>query len=177
MTLAERVIDLAIQIQQIPAPTFEEAGRAEFVRAMFEREGLDVSVDEVGNVYGRLTVDGHKSQVAKPLIVTAHLDTVFPEGTTHRGDDVQPFKPGVLVAASGLDVEIVPMGVAYPDGAEYWQESFVAHLGRFARRPRTRVGVSVGEPRRAKARAAVLAEELHAEVQRLTHEARTLVDR
>ena len=85
MTLAERVIDLAIQIQQIPAPTFAEGKRAEFVRGMFEREGLsDVSVDAVGNVYGRLKVDGHKSQVAKPLIVSAHLDTVFPADTDLR---------------------------------------------------------------------------------------------
>ena len=48
LKLAERVIELAIQIQQIPAPTFGEGKRAEFVRGLFEREGLeDVFVDEV----------------------------------------------------------------------------------------------------------------------------------
>lgn len=85
MTLAERVVDLAIQIQQIPAPTFAEGKRAEFVRGLFEREGLsDVSVDAVGNVLGRWSqVTGHKSKV-KPLIVSAHLDTVFPADTNLR---------------------------------------------------------------------------------------------
>jgi acetylornithine deacetylase/succinyl-diaminopimelate desuccinylase-like protein len=71
----QRIIDLAIEIQQIPAPTFEERMRAEFVRGLFIREGLsDVSIDEVGNAYACLKGKGS----AKPLIVSAHLDTVFP---------------------------------------------------------------------------------------------------
>jgi len=81
LRLAERVIDLAIQIQQIPAPTFGEARRAEFVRASFVNEGLqDVSIDEVGNVVARLPGNGN----GKPLIVSAHLDTVFPIETDLR---------------------------------------------------------------------------------------------
>jgi acetylornithine deacetylase/succinyl-diaminopimelate desuccinylase-like protein len=80
-SIAERVIERAIEIQQIPAPTFEEAQRAEFVRAKFLEEGLqDVAVDEAGNVYGRIQVKGRTSHV-KPLIVSAHLDTVFPKAT------------------------------------------------------------------------------------------------
>ncbi|MDL1911484.1 M20/M25/M40 family metallo-hydrolase [Chloroflexi bacterium CFX6] len=77
--IIERIIELAIRIQQIPAPTFHERKRAEFVRELFEEEGLeDVSIDEAGNVYGLLSnVTGQKSNV-KPLIVSAHLDTVFP---------------------------------------------------------------------------------------------------
>ena len=74
----QRIIDLAIEIQQIPAPTFNESKRAEFVREVFTREGLsDVSIDEVGNVYGVLKVEGRTSNV-KPLIISAHTDTVFP---------------------------------------------------------------------------------------------------
>jgi len=97
LKLAERVIELAIQIQQIPAPTFREGKRAEFVRGLFEREGLsDVFVDEVGNVLGRFQVKGLRSQV-KPLVVSAHLDTVFPMETDLRvrreGDKV--FGPGI----------------------------------------------------------------------------------
>jgi tripeptide aminopeptidase len=75
----QRIIDLAIQIQQIPAPTFDEGRRAEFMRALFQEEGLkDVSVDDAGNVYGRWTVDSGRRTDAKPLIVSAHMDTVFP---------------------------------------------------------------------------------------------------
>ena len=72
------VLDLAIQIQQIPAPTFSEGERAEFVRGLFLKENLkDVSMDLLGNVYARLP---GKQKKAKPLIVSAHLDTVFPAG-------------------------------------------------------------------------------------------------
>lgn len=72
------MIDLAIQIQQIPAPTFAEGPRGEFVRELFIKENLkDVSMDSPGNVYARLPGTG-KQKKAKPLIVSAHLDTVFP---------------------------------------------------------------------------------------------------
>lgn len=75
----QRILDLAVQIQQIPAPTFHESQRAEFVHRRFEREGLqEVSMDEAGNVYGLLSpVTPHPSQ-SRPLVVSAHLDTVFP---------------------------------------------------------------------------------------------------
>lgn len=75
----DRIVNLAIQIQQIPAPTFDEAKRAEFVRQMFECEGLDdISVDESGNVYGLWSQNESRKSKNKPLIVSAHLDTVFP---------------------------------------------------------------------------------------------------
>jgi acetylornithine deacetylase/succinyl-diaminopimelate desuccinylase-like protein len=70
------LIDLAIQIQQISAPTFSEGQRGEFVRGLFLKENLkDVSMDSLGNVYARLP---GRQKNAKPLIVSAHLDTVFP---------------------------------------------------------------------------------------------------
>ena len=79
---ANRLIDLAIDFQQIPAPTFEEAKRAKFVRKLFLQEKLEnVTIDKTGNVYGRLPrVHGQKSHT-KPLIVSAHMDTVFPADT------------------------------------------------------------------------------------------------
>ena len=74
----DRIIELAIQIQQIAAPTFHEQERAEFVRNLFEEEGLeDVSIDETGNVYGLLKGNSQTLNV-KPLVISAHLDTVFP---------------------------------------------------------------------------------------------------
>jgi len=105
-SIAERVIERAVEIQQIPAPTFDESKRAEFVRKLFVEEGLkDVLVDEVGNVYGLLSKvegaalslsKGQRSKV-KPLIVSAHLDTVFPKGTNldvkREGEKI--FGPGL----------------------------------------------------------------------------------
>ncbi len=74
--LLERLLELAIAIQQIPAPTFEEGSRAEFVRQRFLAEDLlNVSMDSMGNVYGRYPGTGR----AKPLVITAHMDTVFPK--------------------------------------------------------------------------------------------------
>ncbi len=76
--LIDQVLERAIAIQQIPAPTFAEGRRAQFVRQEFDREGLqDVSLDSTGNVYGRLPGAG----AAPALVVSAHLDTVFPPET------------------------------------------------------------------------------------------------
>ncbi len=74
--LYKKIIDLAVEIQQVAAPTFAEGPRGEFVRGLFEKEKLeDVSMDALGNVYARLPGKHKKS---KPLIISAHLDTVFP---------------------------------------------------------------------------------------------------
>jgi len=75
----QRTIDLAVQIQQIPAPTFNETKRAQFVRDLFASEGLsEVSMDEVGNVYGLLSSGKPLNAKSQPLIISAHTDTVFP---------------------------------------------------------------------------------------------------
>jgi acetylornithine deacetylase/succinyl-diaminopimelate desuccinylase-like protein len=76
-----RVIELAVQIQQIPSPTFQEQNRAKFVESLFLAENLkDVCIDETGNVFAHLVGRGSR----KPLIVSAHLDTVFPLETDLR---------------------------------------------------------------------------------------------
>jgi tripeptide aminopeptidase len=76
---ASRLLDLAIQIQQIPAPTFHEEKRAEFVRACFQAEGLSgVQVDSVGNVFACLPAAAPSPAARRPVVISAHLDTVFP---------------------------------------------------------------------------------------------------
>ena len=76
--LVERVLEMAVGVQQVAAPTFAEGERAAFVQQRFAAEGLtEVSRDAVGNVYARLEGSGQ----ARPLVVSAHLDTVFPAGT------------------------------------------------------------------------------------------------
>ena len=79
--LVDKIIELAVEIQQIPAPTFAEAKRAAFVHELYLGEELDdVETDAVGNVYGRIKGNGD----AAPLIICAHLDTVFPAETDLR---------------------------------------------------------------------------------------------
>ena len=95
--LMKSVIELAVQIQQIPAPTFDEKQRGEFVRGLFVQEGLqDVLTDKWGNVFGRWNKGGQSSS-EKPLIVSAHLDTVFPSGTNLevKREEDKIYGPGI----------------------------------------------------------------------------------
>jgi 1-acyl-sn-glycerol-3-phosphate acyltransferase len=71
---------------------------------------------------------------------------VFPEGTTFRGDEVRPFKRGAFSAARGLDVKVMPIGVAYEPGCEFVDETFNEHVARVGRRRRTPIWVCLGEP-------------------------------
>jgi tripeptide aminopeptidase len=100
-SLVERVLDLAITIQQIPAPTFAEQPRANFLQEVFTAEGLsDVECDAAGNVLGRLP-----GKIAgRPLLVTAHLDTVFPAGTdlSFHFENDQIYGPGIGDNSLGL---------------------------------------------------------------------------
>ncbi len=80
--IVAKVLDLAIAIQHIPAPTFGEVQRARFVFDRFISDDLcDVEMDDLGNVYGHLPGIGN----APPLVVSAHSDTVFPENTVLEG--------------------------------------------------------------------------------------------
>ncbi len=101
MDIPERVLDLAIQIQQIPAPTFQEEQRAAFVRDLFLKEGLShVEIDMLGNVYAMLPGEGER----RPLVVCAHTDTVFPLETdlsVHRETE-RIIAPGIGDNSLGL---------------------------------------------------------------------------
>ncbi|MBN1966062.1 MAG: M20/M25/M40 family metallo-hydrolase [Anaerolineae bacterium] len=65
----------AIRIQQIPAPTFHEHARAEYVMTHWEACGLtDRTLDDHANAFGRLP---GTDPTAPPLLISAHTDTVF----------------------------------------------------------------------------------------------------
>jgi acetylornithine deacetylase/succinyl-diaminopimelate desuccinylase-like protein len=67
-----------VEIQQIPAKTFHEQQRGQFIYTTFQKSGLKNSfIDAAGNVYAQLKGRGER----QPLVVSAHLDTVFPPGT------------------------------------------------------------------------------------------------
>ena len=83
-----------IRLCQIPAPPFHEGARAQAMKTAFEQAGLaNVRLDRVGNVLG------HRPGVAsRPhLVVAAHLDTVFPEGT-----DVRVARDGSRLKGPGI---------------------------------------------------------------------------
>jgi len=96
------VIERAIKIQQIPAPTFSEQKRAAFVAQEFRSEGLqDVSIDPIGNVYGRLPGG---NPTGAPVLVCAHSDTVFPAETdlAIRKENGKIFGPGLGDNSTGV---------------------------------------------------------------------------
>ncbi len=82
-----------IRITEIPAPSTKEQERGAYVRRVMEEEGLEVSVDALGNVTGRRRGIGGGPTV----VFAAHLDTVHPEGT-----DVTVRRDGDLLHAPGI---------------------------------------------------------------------------
>ena len=100
---ADQVVETAVAIQQIAAPTFAEEKRAAFIAARFETIGLsDVTKDELHNVYGRYPAATPGSR--PPVILSAHSDTVFPADTdlTIRRNGRNIYGPGLGDNAVGL---------------------------------------------------------------------------
>lgn len=92
--LVDRLLDLTIRIQGIPAPTFRERQRAEFVQDLFQQEGLqEILIDSPGNVFGKVGGSGR----ARPVVLSAHLDTVFPLNVdlTARREADRVYGPGI----------------------------------------------------------------------------------
>ena len=90
-----------IELTEIPAPPFKEEARAARYAEMLREAGLDnVMIDEVGNVVGRRPGQNGNRVVG----FSAHLDTVFPEGTdvTVRFDDETMYAPGIGDNTRGL---------------------------------------------------------------------------
>lgn len=89
-----------VELSEIPAPPFREARRAGRVAELLGEVGLAPDVDDVGNV---VAVRPGKANEAL-LVVSAHLDTVFPPGTdvsvTREGDLLRG--PGISDDARGL---------------------------------------------------------------------------
>lgn len=90
----DRVIADTITLVEIPAPPFKETARGEAYAKMLAEAGLkDVKTDPEGNVMALRPGTG-----GGPLVViAAHLDTVFPEGTAVKvkKEGTKLFAPGI----------------------------------------------------------------------------------
>ena len=95
------ILDLQMHVCEIPAPPFHEDQRGLELKHLFEELHLkDVRIDKAGNVIGvRPGAAPHPN-----LVFSAHLDTVFPEGTnvkvTRTGDVMKG--PGIGDDCRGL---------------------------------------------------------------------------
>jgi tripeptide aminopeptidase len=101
-TEAQTIAD-QIRFCEIPAPEFKEEVRGKELARVFTQLGLqNVRVDKVGNVLG-----DYAGAAAHPhLVLAAHLDTVFPEGT-----DVKVKREGNLLKGPGIGDDCRGLGV------------------------------------------------------------------
>jgi tripeptide aminopeptidase len=78
--MSEILLANLVMVGEIPAPTFNEERRVEFILDRFREAGLtDCSTDEAGNGIGFLPgTEGEHS-----ILINAHADTVFNEKTDH----------------------------------------------------------------------------------------------
>jgi len=88
-----------IRITEIPAPPFHESVRAAYMKKALASVGLHVKTDATGDVIGE--IPGSSPEI---VMVTAHLDTVFPEGTdVHvKREGKQLLAPGISDNGTGL---------------------------------------------------------------------------
>jgi acetylornithine deacetylase/succinyl-diaminopimelate desuccinylase-like protein len=89
-----------VQLARIPAPPFGEQARSEWLLERFlELDLADVHADEVGNVFGVRPGDS-----ARYVVISAHMDTVFPAGTplNVRQQGTKLYGPGVSDNGAGL---------------------------------------------------------------------------
>ena len=92
--------DEQARLTEIPAPTFQESERAAAVKVLLSAVGLEVTTDKTGNVIGLLRGTLDKEVV----VLSAHLDTVFPAGTevkVHR-EKSRMTAPGISDNGAGL---------------------------------------------------------------------------
>ena len=89
-----RTIDDQIRICEVEAPPFQEAKRAEMYAGLLRETGLrNVRIDAEGNVIAE-----RPGAAARPnVVLSAHLDTVFPRGT-----NVKVRRDGYVLRGAGI---------------------------------------------------------------------------
>ena len=89
-----RTLSDQIRICEVEAPPFQEAQRAQLYAQMFRDAGLkNVRIDAEGNVIGE-----RPGASARPnVVMSAHLDTVFPKGT-----NVKVRRQGYILRGPGI---------------------------------------------------------------------------
>jgi tripeptide aminopeptidase len=99
----DAIVRTQITVAQIAAPTGEEQERGGWIARRFRDCGLsDIHTDDAGNVIGRR--EGNPDLA--PVVICAHLDTVFPRDTdlSIRRDGVRLVGPGINDNGRGLAV-------------------------------------------------------------------------
>jgi acetylornithine deacetylase/succinyl-diaminopimelate desuccinylase-like protein len=103
--LDAEILATQIEIARIAAPTGGERQRARWVAERFAGFGLRAVLDAEGNVVARFP----GAYAAAPVVICAHLDTVFPETTMLdiRRTGERVVGPGICDNGRGLAVMLV----------------------------------------------------------------------
>ena len=92
--LEPETLEQQVAFCEIPAPPFTEQARAAYAKEQFIKLGLkNVHIDKEGNVLG----ERPGKNPDQMLVFSAHLDTVFPEGT-----DTKVKREGNMLIAPGI---------------------------------------------------------------------------
>ena len=90
----DRVVADTVMLTEIPAPPFKEVTRGKAYKRLMEEAGIkSVEIDPEGNVLALRPGTGGGSLV----VIAAHLDTVFPEGTP-----IKVKREGTRLSAPGI---------------------------------------------------------------------------
>ncbi len=92
----DRIVGEIVTLTEIPAPPFKEAARARAYAEMLKAAGLtEVEIDAEGNAMGLRRGMGPAG--GPVVVISAHLDTVFPEGTPIkvRREGTKLYAPGI----------------------------------------------------------------------------------
>jgi tripeptide aminopeptidase len=98
-----RIMDWQAEMVEIAAPPFHERDRAAWLCERFRELGLEaVDIDPSGNALGYLP--GDRDPVAPCLLLSAHIDTIFPAGPAiHAEREIHRLKaPGACDNGAGL---------------------------------------------------------------------------
>jgi len=127
----DRMVAEIVKLTEIPAPPFKEAARASAYRDMLKDAGLeDVEIDEEGNAMGVYRGTGPVGGPA--VMIAAHLDTVFPEGTPVkvRREGTRLHAPGIGDDTRGLAVLLAYARAMKEGGIRVKQDIiFVGNVG------------------------------------------------
>jgi len=128
------VTEQHIRITETPAPPFEEARRGALLKKMLEEAGLRCRADEVGNIICERAGARQKAvprgrDEAKDtdvVLISAHLDTVFPPGTDVRVQKERGrlLAPGISDNGGGL-AALLAVARALHDGKVRTQATIV----------------------------------------------------
>jgi tripeptide aminopeptidase len=93
-----------VRITEIPAPPFHEGARAVYMKKLLSAAGLRAEIDGTGNVIGEYA--GTSQDI---VVLAAHLDTVFPAGTSVsvKREGQRLLSPGISDNGTGLAALVV----------------------------------------------------------------------